>query len=251
MRFQHCLFDLYGTLVDIHTDENAPRLWQELAAWYTRQGAPYSAHALQQAYFETVERMEQGTAALRKDAHEAHPEIQIDTVFAAMFRAKNVPPGPDLLAATARLFRQCSTSYIRLYEGAQTLLRALHANGQKVWLLSNAQSLFTLPELETLGIDTLFDGIYLSSDYGCKKPDRRFFELPLREHAIDPATAIMVGNDPVCDIQGAQAAGLSTVYIHSNLSPAGALPAANYVLPVMDLARVQTILTEQVTVCKK
>lgn len=24
MRYRHCIFDLYGTLVDIHTDERSP-----------------------------------------------------------------------------------------------------------------------------------------------------------------------------------------------------------------------------------
>ena len=27
MRYRHCIFDLYGTLVDIRTDERSPRLW--------------------------------------------------------------------------------------------------------------------------------------------------------------------------------------------------------------------------------
>ena len=29
--YQNYLFDLYGTLVDIHTDENDPRLWQRMS----------------------------------------------------------------------------------------------------------------------------------------------------------------------------------------------------------------------------
>ena len=53
----------------------------------------------------------------------------------------------------------------------------------------------------------------------------------------------MIGNDGICDIEGARAAGLSTVYIRSNLSPAEPLPDADYVLEKMDLKRVLTILT--------
>ncbi|WP_242852045.1 hypothetical protein [Clostridium butyricum] len=29
----------------------------------------------------------------------------------------------------------------------------------------------------------------------------------------------MIGNDPICDIDGAKNVGLSSLYIHSNLSP--------------------------------
>ena len=54
----------------------------------------------------------------------------------------------------------------------------------------------------------------------------------------------MIGNDGVCDIQGARAVGLSTLYIRSNISPAEPLPKAEYVLEKMDLSLVQRILTQ-------
>jgi putative hydrolase of the HAD superfamily len=53
----------------------------------------------------------------------------------------------------------------------------------------------------------------------------------------------MIGNDGICDVQGAKAVGLAAVYIRSNLSPAGPAPGADYVLDEMDLNRVGAILT--------
>ena len=113
-----------------------------------------------------------------------------------------------------------------------------------MWLLSNAQAIFTRRELKQLRLDGLFDGVYLSSDYGCKKPATRFFEILLREHGLDPAGAVMIGNDGACDITGARAVGLSTLYIRSNLSPCEPLPDADYVLEKMDLRMVLEILQE-------
>ena len=243
MRYQNCIFDLYGTLIDIHTDETLPQLWKELSAWYRKYGADYKPDELQNAYFRTVRQMESGKACLRNDAHEAHPEIQIEFVFQALYQEKGVKANAELAVRTGELFRRCSLDYIRLYSGAGELLKALRANGQKVWLLSNAQRIFTACELRMLGIETLFDGIYLSSDYGCKKPDRQFFKQLLREREITPESAIMIGNDGVCDIQGARSVGLSTLYIRSNLSPKEPMPEADYVLEEMDLDRVHTILT--------
>lgn len=243
MRYQDCIFDLYGTLVDIHTDERKPQLWAELAAWYRERGAAYDPEELRDAYFQTVRQMESGKASLRNDAHEAHPEIQIEYVFQSLYRQKGIDAGLELAVRTGERFRASSLDYIRLYGGAEELLKALRANGQRVWLLSNAQHIFTAYELKTLGIEPLFDGIYLSSDYGCKKPDRRFFEILLKEREIQPETAIMIGNDGVCDIQGARGVGLSTLYIHSNISPEEPLPEAGCVLEEMDLDRVRTILT--------
>ena len=243
--YQNCIFDLYGTLVDIHTDERMPRLWQAMADWYRERGADYDPDKLRNAYFRIVRQME-GADPLRDDAHEAHPEIKIEAVFQRLFGQKGVHADQTLAVETGQYFRQASMHYIRLYDGATELLKALRLNGQGVWLLSNAQRIFTAYELEQLGIDGLFDGIYLSSDYGCKKPDRRFFARLLQEQRIDPKSAIMIGNDGICDIQGARAVGLHTLYIRSNLSPQEPLPQADYVLESMNLHRVQTILTQGV-----
>ena len=240
--YQHCVFDLYGTLVDIHTDERMPRLWTDMADWYGAHGATYAPDALRDAYFRTVQQLESGSVPLRDDAHEAHPEIRIEEVFQQLFRAKGVDAELALAIQTGQHFRKRSLLYIRLYDSAIELLKALRTNGQRVWLLSNAQRIFTAYELQSLGIEGLFDGIYLSSDYGCKKPDRRFFEALLRERDIDRSHAVMVGNDGVCDIQGARAVGLATLYIRSNLSPAEPLPPADHVLTEMNLHRVRDIL---------
>ena len=243
MRYRDCIFDLYGTLVDIHTDETRPALWELMAARYREYGADYAPGELRDAYFRTVRQMEGGRPSRPGDAHEAHPEIKLELVFRELFRAKDVDAGLDLAVRTGAQFRKGSMEYIRLYDGAIELLRSLRANGQGVWLLSNAQRIFTAYELQTLGIEALFDGIYLSSDYGCKKPDRRFFEVLLEERGIDRSSAVMVGNDGVCDIRGARAVGLSTLYIRSNISPAEPLPEADHVLEEMDLRRVRAILT--------
>ena len=242
--YQHCIFDLYGTLVDIHTDETAPELWEAMAAWYRARGAGYAPDALRDAFFQTVRRLESAAHPPRPDAH---PEIRIEDVFQHLFQAKGLNADLALAIRTGRHFRESSLHYIRLYDGAIELLKALRASGRGVWLLSNAQRIFTAYELQSLGIEGLFDGIYLSSDYGCKKPDSRFYERLLTERSIPPESAIMIGNDGLCDIQGAQAAGLSTLYIRSNLSPAEPLPPADYVLEEMDLHRVQAILTQGVT----
>ena len=126
------------------------------------------------------------------------------------------------------------------------MLAMLRAKGGRLYLLSNAQAIFTAHEMRALGLADAFDAVYLSSDCGCKKPDRRFFRLLLDEQRLDPARSIMVGNDPVCDAAGAREAGLDVLYVHSNLSPAGPLPEATFVLPEMDIPRMGAILAGEV-----
>ena len=122
------------------------------------------------------------------------------------------------------------------------MVGGLRARGCGVWLLSNAQAVFTRWELEHLRLDGLFHGVYLSSDCGCKKPYPRFFRVLLQEQSIDPDSAVMVGNDGTCDVEGARAAGLSTVYVRSNLSPQEPVPRAGFVVDTMDLQQVGKIL---------
>lgn len=240
MLYQNCIFDLYGTLVDIHTDETAPQLWEAMSAYYREWGAGYDPEELHKAYLQAVADAEMGGSS--GDAHEAHPEIRLDLVFQALFQNKGVHMELDEAVRAGRRFRELSTEYIRLYDGAKELLQGLRERGCGVWILSNAQSIFTMWELERLELTAFFDGIYLSSDYGVKKPDRRFFDTLLRERHIAPETAVMIGNDGVCDIQGGRAAGLSTFYIRSNISPVEPLPAADHILKQMDLGRVIEIL---------
>ena len=62
-------------------------------------------------------------------------------------------------------------------------------------------------------------------------------------YGLSPEGAVMVGNDGICDIQGAREAGLDTVYIRSNLSPDEPAPEADFVLAELDLGKVLDILT--------
>ena len=241
MKYQNCIFDLYGTLVDLHTDELHPRLWKDMTALYRQHGADYTAAELREDYFRIAREIEQEPPYV----NEAYPEIQIEEVFRHLFLNKGVNADIKLCTSVGEHLRESSLEYIRLYDGAAELLKALRSGGQGVWLLSNAQRIFTAPELRSLGIEDLFDGIYLSSDYGCKKPAPRFFNTLLQEQGIPAETAIMIGNDAVCDIEGAQAVGLSTLYIRTDVSPEEPLPKADYALKEMDMKRVREILTQE------
>lgn len=233
------IFDLYGTLVDIHTDEERPELWEKLAARYKAIGAAYTPGELKSGYFDTASELQRIAG---EDARTEYPEIDIGMVFKRLFEAKGVPAGDVEIRETAELFRLLSTEYIRLYPGTVELIRELRGAGKRVWLLTNAQRLFTAPELERLGIGDMFDGVYISSDYGVKKPDRRFFRILLNERRIEPSRAVMVGNDGTCDIMGAKGVGLHTVYVRSNLSPKERTPEADIVIEAEEMAHFFTKL---------
>lgn len=242
MKYQNYLFDLYGTLVDIHTEENVPEVWQRLACFYGYYGARYTPEELQDCYEKIIKRTE---GIMKGDSHEMFPELQIEDVFLELFTAKGAKADKTLAIHAGQFFRVLSTDYVKIYEGAEDLLTFLKQQGKSVYLLSNAQRIFTEYEMRALGIYDKFDKIYISSDYHCKKPDIKFYNILLDELQLDRKKTLMIGNDNKCDIEGAKAAGLDTFYIHSNISPEVkdfSTVKSTYLLKEMDLHQVKKIL---------
>ena len=96
--------------------------------------------------------------------------------------------------------------------------------------------------MNALGITPYFDGIFISSEHERKKPDVRFFEKLIHTYGIDRDRAVMIGNDGVCDIEGAEKAGLATLYVKTEISPKEELPKADHVLDKMDTKLMTQIL---------
>ena len=214
------LFDLYGTLVDIHTDERKPTLWKQTAVFFHSHGAVWEPEALHRAYLAGVYAEEDVFRNRDSALPYASSEIDLIPVFTRLYAEKSVQADHALISETAWFFRRASTSHLRLYSGAIDLLDVLRKQG-KVLLLSNAQSLFTRPELDLLGLTGHFDGIYISSDVGFRKPDPRFFRRALERESLNASQCLMIGNDPVCDGLGARNVGMESFIIRSALSPRG------------------------------
>jgi len=176
-------------------------------------GADYKAKELRTAYFAEVARQE---SQRRKEGHEI--EIDIREVFIELLRKKGITVTKEELQRIARQFREFSRTHLRLYAHADGLLRKLHEQGKKTYLLSNAQSVFTLDELKTLKLDNLFDDILISSDCGYRKPDPIVFEILMKRNGLNPEDCLMIGNDLYSDVLGAGRAGVDSYYIHDALS---------------------------------
>ena len=166
MMYDTCIFDLYGTLVDIRTDEAAPGLWKNLALFYSYYGASWKPEELKNAYERLTLSMSEGCRGLRGDSHEAFPEIRIEDVFRKLFHEKGTEADDALITHAGQFFRILSTRRLRLYEGTADMLSAVRSAGKKLYLLSNAQRIFTRYEMCSLGITSYFDGIYISSEHG-------------------------------------------------------------------------------------
>jgi putative hydrolase of the HAD superfamily len=215
MRYTDLIFDLYGTLVDIHTEEN-DLVWEKTAFYFGFYGARYTPEELKAAFRTELKKRE----ASEGQSYECFPDIPFEQVMESLFRHKGITENAEALGRNAaQLFRICSLDYVNLYPGTLDALKQLRGAGFRLWLLSNAQRVFTEYELRHLGLGEQLNGIYISSDYRCRKPDVRFFNALVQEQKLDKSKCLMIGNDLHTDIGGAKAAGLATFYMHTNLTP--------------------------------
>ena len=172
MKYTDLVFDLYGTLVDIHTEED-DRVWEKTAFYFGFYGAHYTGPELKAA-FQAAMRAREARAG---QSYECFPDLPVEETMADLFRAKGVTENADTLGINAaQLFRISSLDYIKLYPHALEALAKLRKAGYRLWLLSNAQAIFTAYELRLLGLGEQLDGMYLSSNYKCRKPDLRFYQ---------------------------------------------------------------------------
>lgn len=214
--YQNYIFDLYGTLIDIRTDESSDEFWSDVAKIYRENGADYCSQEIKQLYYRLV----QCEKLITKLTHPLyrHIDIKLEHVFSRLYKHKGVTPSKETVADTAYKFRKASTQFITLYDGVIDLLESLKKAGKNIYLLSNAQSCFTYPELAELGLEKYFDGILISSDCRCSKPQKAFFDTLFKRYNLDKSKSIMIGNDCISDMLGAKSAGIDSLYIHQEIS---------------------------------
>ena len=211
--YDNYIFDLYGTLADIRTDEESPLFWERFCHYCRFLGMDCRAEGLRETYLRLCREAEEAMGG-------GDAEIDLAAVWprlgAAFGRALTAEEGRHM----ALTFRALSLRRLGLYPGAAAVLDGLRRRGKRVVLLSNAQRCFTEPELRSLGLYHRFDHILLSSDAGVKKPSPAFFGL-LAGLGCRAEDSLMVGNDPVCDCGGAAAVGMDSAFIHTAQSPKG------------------------------
>lgn len=210
------VFDLYGTLIRIHTDEeDLERVWKPMTFYYGYHGAKYDGpNQLRQAYRAEVRRRQRAADARFGPGC---GEVALEQVLEVLFRKKGVPwVTGEMVRGAGMLLRAYSTDQAELYPGVHQMLDTLRSAGKKVFLLSNAQRLFTWPEMTMLELCSRFDRIFLSSDWGIKKPSPDYFGLVLQECGCPPDQVMMVGNSIHDDIAPARALGMHTCFLNTD-----------------------------------
>lgn len=195
--YDNYIFDLYGTLVDILTDEDSDTFWQKIAKMLN-------------CDFSEVKSDYKSLCKQKQNEIGAEGEFELLDVFDFIIKKYDSPLTKEELAYK---FRKASIVKERLFPFVKYGLKKLRKHKKGVYLISNAQSCFTLRELEDLGLNKYFDGIVISSEFGVKKPSPQIFEKALEQFGIEKSTCLYIGNDPIDDIQGAESFGIQAHFV--------------------------------------
>jgi putative hydrolase of the HAD superfamily len=210
------IFDINGTLSDIHTDEWHEDVYRVLSNLLSYQGIALDPYVLKDLYFQIMKEQRMGCG-------ERHPEFDAvdifreiitrhSTDFTRRLPSEKLEQLPRLLAET---YRAVSRFRLQLYPGVEDTIRRLHQK-YHLAIISDGQTAYAVPELNAVGLSGYFDPIIISGDFGYRKPDERLLTTALAAMNMKPSEVLFVGNDMYRDVYGAQKLGMKTVFFKSN-----------------------------------
>ncbi|MEJ2091182.1 MAG: HAD family hydrolase [Syntrophobacterales bacterium] len=233
MAIEAVIFDLYGTLVDIWTDENDLQPYQTLCHFLKYYAISFEPEELAGLYQEAA-------AAQLQDRPSPFSEIDIFLVFEEILsEGLGKSPERSLVIWLARLFRSLTTRRLQLFSDT---LKALEELGPiyRLGLVSDAQWVFSEPEIRFLGLEKYLDAVVLSSRYFVSKPSPQIYSLALKAMQVGPTQALYVGNDPLRDVPGPQAIGMPVILIHrEGPPPQTAVPVINNLKEIQRVIQLQ------------
>lgn len=206
MGIDFILFDLYGTLIDVETDEEAPEFWVALAEVLKPQCIKGGPQELRRAF----------SSALRDELSRLPVGFVMENVLRRVLGAIGAGTSRDAVRNFASTFRSLSTKQLSLRTYTSALLAAVRASGCKIGIVSNTEGVLTRPDIDRFPVLQDVSVTLLSSEVGLKKPDPKIFEIAMERLHVAPSSGIFVGDNLQEDIIGALGAGLRCVYIRNN-----------------------------------
>jgi HAD superfamily hydrolase (TIGR01549 family) len=133
---------------------------------------------------------------------------------------------PDAAEAVEQRFDELVfgslSEMFELFGDVVACLTRLQAAGHQLAVVSNWD--YSLSRvLETFGVRSYFSTVLASLEVGWEKPDSRIFEFALEMEGVSADQALHIGDNPVDDVQGAQAVGLRAILLDRTGASPGAL----------------------------
>jgi len=131
--------------------------------------------------------------------------------FKRMIERAAGAPDPERTLSMYTAYWERFLETMRPAPRAHEVLAQLSAS-RPLALVSNHTTRAQLRKVTRLGLAPYFRVIVTSEDAGAEKPAARPFECALEGLGIPPSEAVMIGDDPRSDLQGARALGMKTIW---------------------------------------
>jgi putative hydrolase of the HAD superfamily len=118
----------------------------------------------------------------------------------------------ELAARLAAAYREHRLARCRPYPETVAALDALDGR-VRLAVVTNGMDDHQLAKLDASGLTSRFDAIVTSQAVAASKPDPRIFRAALEQVGCRADAAVMVGDNPLRDVAGAQQAGLRAVWV--------------------------------------
>ena len=142
---------------------------------------------------------------------------------------------PDGAVATLVAVIQSHTPAIRLSAQTRAVLAALRQESWRLGLVTNGRPDIQARKIAALGVTPLVDAVVIAAEHGSGrgKPEAAPFFAACDALGVSPAQTAFVGDDVTCDIAGAHAVGMATIWLSASASarPDTAAARADLILP--------------------
>jgi|SRR5579863_1399215 len=188
-------------------------------------GARLAAYAAKAGVTVDATALEQAERALRAEFRETEGVVMRthadggfswhQHLYRRLLALAETPGEPESLDRAASVIlreHRASNAWRRIGTGVRESLERLRAAGFELAVVSNSEG--TIEQmLAEIDLRELFATVIDSSVVGFTKPDPRIFQLALDRLGVHPAEALMVGDSPSADIEGARAVGIRAALI--------------------------------------
>ena len=185
-----------------------------IAAYAAQAGVAADARALESAERELREWLRESPGVVMKTHHDGGFSWHERMFRRLLDLAGTAGPPTSLDAAASAILREhrLSNAWRRIGAGVRTSLERLGSAGLKLAVVSNSEG--TLEKmLEEIDLRRYFAVVLDSAVVGFTKPDPRMFQLALDRLNVSAADALMVGDSPSADVDGAHAMGIRAALI--------------------------------------
>lgn len=153
-RIRAVIFDCYGTLVDVLTNERKDEIFSSLSLYLRYYGANINSDTLKALFYAEKDRY-------LKTHDEIYAEFDMEAVFKTILGAVGLN-SPFLSESCCKLFRLVSRDRFQLFPDSLPALKGLKSRGLPMAMLSNAQDVLRRDRhAGTEAIFQLFCGLQL------------------------------------------------------------------------------------------